>query len=425
MAIDRTTPPPVSRIESISLPQARRIILSNSMDAIIVHDPSLEIMRVALVCSGGTADVDNPAIPWIAGRLQSEGTSRLNGTEIAEMIDAKGAWMTNSVANHYSSTTFFALPAHINDILSVMSDIIFDPIFPEDDLARTISKGAANARIRQSTVRYQSTLLSNIATFGAGHPMSREASSEAIESVTRGDILSFRESFFVPGNMTLFVTGNITSELESALDHYFGQLSPAAPASKVTITPFHPEAPGIRTHNMPHARQSAVTMTIPTIPRSHPDYIPLRLTLMGLGGYFGSRLSHRIREELGLTYGISAALLGYEEGGVVQIATECNSDSVERLIEETGAEMRRLVSDPPAYGELSRICQAETASLLEVVETPFAVTEFYQVLHTTGLPETYFYDRLHATRTLTAGLISRLASDYLNPDNLIISVATP
>lgn len=425
MAIDRTIAPPVSRVESIILPPARKFTLPNGMNVVAVHDPSLEIIRIALICSGGTADVANPSVPWIAGRLQSEGTTRLNGTQIAEIIDSKGSWMTNSVAHHYSSTTFFALPAHVDDILSVMADIIFRPTFPEDELAIAIAKGAANARMRQSTVRYQSALLSNLTTFGADHPMARPLSPEAIESLTRENIQSFRNRFYSPDNMTLFVTGNITPEPESAINRYFGAIPPSPSAEKITIEPFRPEAPGIRTHRMPHARQSAVTMTLPSIPRSHPDYIPLRLTLIALGGYFGSRLSQRIREELGLTYGITAALLGYEEGGVAQISTECNSDAVERLIKETSAEIRRLVTDPPSQEELSRICQAETASLLEIVETPFAVTEFYQVLHTTGLPESYFNDRLEAARTLTPDTISRLAATYLNPDNLIISVATP
>lgn len=425
MAINRTIAPPISRVDNIVFPKARTFSLTNGMKVVALHDPSLEITRVALICAGGTADADNPTLPWTAGRVQQEGTARLTGNEIAELIDARGSWMKNSVGNHHSTTTVFALPAYVDEVLSVMADIIFRPTFPEDELARAIAKGASNARMRQATVRFQSTLYSNFATFGADHPLSRPYSPEAVEAVTREDILSFRSRFSTPENMTLFVTGNITPELEASLERHFGSIPAAASSAKIHIEPFRPEAPGIRTHHMPHARQSAVTMTIPSIPRSHPDYIPLRLTLMGLGGYFGSRLSQRIREELGLTYGISAALLGYEEGGVVQIATECNSDAVDRLIEETSAEIRRLASEPPTGEELSRICQAETASLLDIVETPFTVTDFYQVLHTSGLPVSYFYDRLEATRTLTPEAISRLASTYLNPDNLIISVATP
>ena len=51
-------------------------------------------------------------------------------------------------------------------------------------------------------------------------------------------------------------------------------------------------------------------MSIPTIDRSHEDYISLRLVVMALGGYFGSRLMTNIREDKGYTYGIQANLYG-------------------------------------------------------------------------------------------------------------------
>lgn len=424
MTPDRTTPPPVNRVESITLPSARTTVLGNGMRVVAIHDPSLEITRVALSADGGTADAANPAVPCIAGRIQAEGTPELSGTMIAELIDANGSWMSNVVATHHSTTTFYALPSRLERVLPVMADIIFRPVFPAKELELAIAKSAANARLRESTVRYQSALASNSATFGASHPMARPISPEHIESVTRHELIEFRSRFSSPAQMTLFLTGNIDSALETAIDRHFGSL-PSLPTVPIVFKPFSPETPGVRTIHLPHARQSAVTMTIPAVPRSHPDYILLRLTLMALGGYFGSRLSQRIREELGLTYGISAALLGYEEGGVAQIATECNSDSVERLIDETKAEIRRLALQPPSREELSRICQAETASLLEVVETPFSVTEFYQAIHHSGQQESYFYDRLKAARTITADTISRMASTYLDPDRLIISVAAP
>lgn len=56
----------------------------------------------------------------------------------------------------------------------------------------------------------------------------------------------------------------------------------------------------MRIMDQPGAQQSSVKIAIPVIGREHPDYIDLRLAVIALGGYFGSRLMTNIRERKGL-----------------------------------------------------------------------------------------------------------------------------
>ena len=74
---------------------------------------------------------------------------------------------------------------------------------------------------------------------------------------------------------------------------------------------------------------------------------------MALGGYFGSRLMANIREDKGYTYGISASLLGYKEGGIMSIATQCDNQYVSALIEEVKKEKQRYEQD--RYKELRHL----------------------------------------------------------------------
>ena len=150
-----------------------------------------------------------------------------------------------------------------------------------------------------------------------------------------------------------------------------------------------------------------------------------RLTVNSLGGYFGSRLSTNIRERLGLTYGINASLLGYAEGSLIRISTECDNASRDLVVEEIGAEMRRLASDPPGSDEMERICMTEYSSLLDIMETPFTVSDFYQSLHVNGVTADYFYQRLEAARTMTSERIAEIAGKYLRPELMTVAVAGP
>ena len=87
-------------------------------------------------------------------------------------------------------------------------------------------------------------------------------------------------------------------------------------------------------------------MSIPAIPRYHPDYNLLRMTVTALGGYFGSRLMMNIREDKGYTYGIQANLLGYREGGVISIMTETATQYIDAVINEVRHELIRLREQP-------------------------------------------------------------------------------
>lgn len=66
-------------------------------------------------------------------------------------------------------------------------------------------------------------------------------------------------------------------------------------------------------------------MGMPTVLRSDADYIPLRILVTALGGYFGSRLMTNIREDKGYTYGISASLLGYRNNSFISISCQCDT----------------------------------------------------------------------------------------------------
>ena len=87
--------------------------------------------------------------------------------------------------------------------------------------------------------------------------------------------------------------------------------------------------------------------------------------------------------------------------------------------------MRRLASDPPGSDEMERICMTEYSSLLDIMETPFTVSDFYQSLHVNGVTADYFYQRLEAARTMTSERIAEIAGKYLRPELMTVAVAGP
>lgn len=175
----------------------------------------------------------------------------------------------------------------------------------------------------------------------------------------------------------------------------------------------------------PEALQSAVCISIPTIGRSDPDYIDLRLAMMALGGYFGSRLMTNIREEKGLTYGISGALLGYREGGVASIDSQTDPRNVKQLVSETIKELELLRTVAMTDGELSAVKRYAMSALAASLDSPFSIMDIYLTRYTSGTPDDYFKLQQKAITDLTAERIMEVANRHLDPDSVKISIAGP
>lgn len=422
--IDRKTPPRLNGIGDFTLPLPRRVFLDNGIPVVILDSRDAEISRVTVMTLGGTADAPTPAVANLSAAMQNEGIPSMDSNRLASLIDFNGASLAATAISHHTRTQLQSLPSRISELLPVMVATLAEPTLPEEELANVKRRQAASAELRESIVEFQASRLAAAASFGLNHPLADAITAKMVNDVSRDEILEFRRRFVRPDSMCLFVTGAVDDSLIRELNRTFGALPvPSEPATPIQILPFEPQFAARPKFTIEGAMQSAVSMTIPTITRDNPDYLNLRLAVSALGGYFGSRLQTEVRENQGLTYGIGARLLGYKEGGLVDITTQCDNASVDKVIASVTNEIHRLVSEPPTEAEMNRIAQAEFTQLLETTETPFTVTDFYITLHVAQAPIDYFERRVAAAHCITPQLISKMVEKYLDTDRMIISVA--
>lgn len=422
--MNRKTPPELHGIGDLTLAKPRQIILDNGMPLIVLDSRVASISRLTAICEGGTADASSPVIPAIAAVVQTEGTPSMDAAAIAAAIDYNGAAITVSALSHHMRTQMRALPERFHDVLPIMVDTIFNAALPTVELRTVRRRLSAAARLRQEKVDYRASVLSARATFGEEHPLAREITDEAVMHTTRRQLAAFRQRFVRPDRMHLFLTGTVTPGLIEDINRTFGSVPvPENRTRRLQMHPFIPSAERWHADLMHGTRQAAIEVTIPTIGRDNPDYLDLRLAVSALGGYFGSRLQSSIREDKGLTYGIGSQLLGYSEGGIANIQTQCDNANVHSVVDSIRRELRRLACEPPTDSEMQRMAHTEFTSLLEAAETPFSAVDFHITLLTAHLPDDYFERRVAAARSITSGKIARLAATYLDPERMIVAVA--
>ena len=144
---------------------------------------------------------------------------------------------------------------------------------------------------------------------------------------------------------------------------------------------------------------------------------------MALGGYFGSRLMTTIREEKGLTYGITAALIGSQEGAYLKISAQCDKSFTAAVLDETRNELRRLVTDPPRGEELQRLKLHAQSALAEMLDTPQSIATYYITELLVNTPTNYYDMQQDSIDAFGPDKCAALAEKYLNPDKLLTAIA--
>lgn len=241
--------------------------------------------------------------------------------------------------------------------------------------------------------------------------------------MSREDVASFHHQSLSVGDFHVFCAGGITPAEVELLRSSLSALTPEGPGVPRVIVPPAPAAPCMATTDVADALQSAIRVTIPAIPRSHPDYVDLRLAVTALGGYFGSRLNSVIREEKGLTYGIHAAMVGVDDYGYLSISSQADARYVDRVIAEIRSELARMALPDYPADELTRLRRSVLSSLASTLESPFSISEFHETMLTADIPQGYYEAQLRSLDALTPDRLAELSALYLDPARMLIAVA--
>jgi predicted Zn-dependent peptidase len=144
---------------------------------------------------------------------------------------------------------------------------------------------------------------------------------------------------------------------------------------------------------------------------------------MALGGYFGSRLMTNIREDKGYTYGISSALLGNWEGGVITISTQCDNNYSMAVIDEIKKEVSNLKKNDFCTDELNRLKRFAMTQIAGILDSPFTIMDYYENQRHVLTSVDYYNQMQQSINLLTSQRISELADKYLDINEFRISIA--
>lgn len=415
--LDRKTPPTIKSFSRLVIPQPRYSSLVNGIPLTIIDHGNDDVTMLSIVWSGGIAEAPSPAITTLVALAMREGTTTHSGAEIAEILEFNGAQLSIQPSSHFFRLDLKVVNSRLKHILPIIVEIFCSPEYPEHELNVLRENQAKSIEIEREKVDYHAANAINNLIMGENHPMAFESTPESIRAITRDDVVAFRKKIFCTKPVHIYLAGHITPETEHLVNSHIGYIDFESEIISPIEIPFRAASQHETFILRPDSLQSAVRFAIPTIRREHPDYTALRLLVMSLGGYFGSRLMLNLREDKGFTYGVHAYLLGYREGGVMMISTQCDNRYTDSLIDETRKEIERLANGDFTDEEIERLRFNAMSQLASMLDTPFSIIDYYRNQLLSDTPIDYFYQQQEAIDALTSDRLALLAR-HLTLSNL-------
>ena len=419
MTLDRTEAPSYKIINTIHLPEPTSTNLDNGIPLHVINIGEQPVVRFECIFESGNWHEKYTGASFFAVKMLPEGTTSLTSSEISEGFDKVGAFIDMSHSSDRSGIVVYCLSRFLPEVLTLVKDLLDNPAFPEKELDELRNITLQNLRVNKEKTAYLATTEFRRQLFGSDHPYGQSQEEKNIQELPLAEIRAHFEQHIKNGQRKIILAGQISDTDVSLVNDYFGQGNygqELAEITRVVNTDYQGKEVIVEKAD---SVQSTIRIGRRLFTRQHPDYFKMLVTNEILGGYFGSRLMKNIREEKGLTYGISSHMVTLGREGYFMIGTDVKKEFTQQTIDEIKKEIYRLQTELVEDEELQTVKNFMAGEFAGSLNTAFEVADRQKILLLDQLPADFFsryIDQIHAT---TSEDIRLMAAKYLNSEEML------
>ncbi len=335
--IDRTKPPVPKDEISYSPPGFTETELNNGVPVFHTEKNSLPIVQINIIVNvGSSADpVFKQGLTNLLAVTIDEGANGFSSLEIDNKLEALGTLFSINVEPENTFFTMMTLKKNLEKSLELLSWILQKPNFSEEDFNREKSRILDEIkRLKDSPAFVADYVLAQNLFKDTPFSYLNLGTTETLNNITLHDVKSQYQKYFSSKNMSVVAVGNLSeNEFSGIMNKYFSELNKDFKKSHLDFT--------LRTHkrhfhliNKPGATQSEIRIANLATGRHSPDFFGKKLANSILGGQFSSRLNHNLREEKGITYGVSTFFKYTKEFGSFNASTAVDSANTILAVKE-------------------------------------------------------------------------------------------
>ncbi|WP_339925908.1 pitrilysin family protein [uncultured Cyclobacterium sp.] len=419
--VDRSVLPPPGPAPKIEFTDPATFTLDNGLKVFVVPNDKLPRVAFYLILDRDPLfEGDIAGLTGFVGDMMMAGTTSRTKDQLDEEIDFVGA----SLGAGSTSLSGSSLKKHQEKILDLMTDVLYNPVFPQEELDKLKKQTLTSLASSKDDPDYLAGVISNALVFGREHPYGETMTAETVEQVTLEDVKEYYQTYYKPNIAYLAIVGDIdATEAKALVDKYF------ASWEKGDVPKFEYEQPELPTENQvalldrSSAVQSVINIAFPVeMHLTNPDYMATRVMNFILGEGFNSRLNGNLRETKGYTYGARSSFGSDKLIARFSASTSVRNEVTDSSVYEMIHEIRNLQVNGITEEELKMAKANLSGRFGRSLENPNTIATFAINIDRYDLPEDFYSSYLQRLDALTVSDINEAAAKYLKPDSMYITV---
>jgi zinc protease len=421
--------------EEQTLPSSQNItrtVLDNGLTVLVYEKPNVQSVVISGSMPAGTVQntPEQAGLADMTAEAVQRGTESRDFTTLHTELERLGADLFVDAGRFKTGFGGKALAEDLPTLINLLNDVMRNPSFPSEQVERLRGETLTALNYYQQDTRYRARRAFYETLYPADHPYhySSTGTPQTVQNLSVDDLRSFHNRYYGPQGTVMVIVGNVSANaVIDAVQAAMGDWSNANQPGMAEI-PGRPTVAEVRRvfTPVPGKTQSDINMGFAGPSRYAADYqaAVLANSVLGQFGMMG-RIGSVVREEKGYAYYSRSSLEGGHGPGAWNAIAGVNPTNVDETIADITDEFKRIATEPVSDEDIDNVQSYYTGSLPLQLESNEGVASIILRIETYGLGLDYLLSYRDRILALTKDDLLAAAANYINVDDLTISVAGP
>ena len=378
-------------------------------------DASLPLVQVEFAFGHGSMHQKKGLFNSFSMQLLFSGTRSKSQKEIVEQLDLLGVHYQVEMDQYSSGFTLTCSKKNLTTCLKLIEELLSEFIIPQKEFDNYKARRKQEHEINMQKPAVRARVELNERLWGKDHPGGKRVYESDFLDLEREHIESHLRDVVLPSGLQVYVAGSIAQDSMDQLEQMITQYPKKENKRLVYLSSYQENFSEIKEG----AAQAAIRLGRSFDLMDYESYFRMKLLFCVYGGYFGSRLMQNLREEKGLTYGVSAGISMNLQSVQCVVSSEVDVNRLEEAFDGIKSETEILSSKLIESKELLKIKNYVKGQLLQASDGVFAQIDLIKLRQSLGLPAGYYKDYVSTIDGTTSEQLLDLAKTYLEYDQFV------
>lgn len=420
--IDINQMPEPGPAPAVNLGQPQTFELKNGLKVLVVEDKKLPRVLFNLTLDNDPyAEGDKIGTGALFSDMMGTGTEKTSKDDFEDEVEFMGATLEVFGSGAYAA----GLSKYSDRLLEMMAEAVLNPKFDQEQLDKFRDQNIEGLKANEKSAGSIANRVRNALAYGKNHPFGEFETVKGFENVTLEDIQEYYETFFVPGNAYLIVSGDVEfKEVRKKIKKLFKKWDGEDAPSETYPDAENVAQTEINFVDVPNAVQAEVHLINTTrLKMSDEDYFPVLMANQIVGGSFESYLNKTLREDKAWTYGARTSLPARNEITAFRASTSGKMAVTDSIALEMIKQINRIRNEKVDEALLANAKATYAGSFIREASKPRNISNFALRIQTQNLPEDFYENYLENIDKVTVDDVYRVANKYFLTDQARIVIA--